>query len=89
MSDKNIRQYILDEVHAERIYQGTNAEDVKNGPFEWIAYITHHATRWFPGGFPPYSESTLKTFRKQMITVAALAVAAVEQFDRQHPDLKH
>lgn len=58
-------------------------DDDKNGPLEFTAYIAHHATRWFPGGFPPYSNEALHTFRNQMIKVAALAYAAVAWVDRR------
>lgn len=82
------RESILAEVSAERDYQdqkfgGADVDDRENGPFEWVAYITSYATRWFPGGFPPFSGTTQSAFRTSMIKVAALAVAAVEQYDRK------
>lgn len=52
-----------------------------NSPNDFVAYITHHATRWFPGGFPPYSMDTLQTFRKQMVKVMTLAVSAIRWVD--------
>lgn len=81
---------VYDEIKAERDYQdgrwGHRADDELNRPNDWSSYIAHHSTRWFSGGFPPYSASTVDSFRKQMIKVAALAVAAVESIDRQRAE---
>lgn len=78
---------VYEEVQKERLYQqaryGNDADDEKNTPNDFVAYISHHATRWFNGGFAPYSKGTIADFRKQMIKVAALAIAAVESIDRQ------
>lgn len=85
---KPFMQQIFDEVRAEREYQdkrwGHNADDTVNSPNDFVAYIAHYATRWLAGSLPPkYSTSVLNTYRKQMIKVAALAVAAIESLDRQ------
>lgn len=81
---------IIEEIVAERLYQdekwGHEADDKKNTPNDWVAYIGHHASRWFKGGFLPYSEDTVEAFRTQMVKVAALAVAAIESIDRQRVD---
>lgn len=81
------RQAILKEIDNEREYQvkkwGNGADDTKNQPNDWTAYIGHHSTRWFNGGFAPYDADTVAAFRKQMIKTAALAVAAVESIERQ------
>ena len=82
------RESILAEVSAERDYQdekwgGPEVDDRENGPFEWLTYICNYATKWFPGGFPPYSKETQVSYRDGLIKVAALAVAAVEQYDRK------
>lgn len=78
---------VYDEIKAEREYQdrrwGHAADDEKNDPNDWVAYISHHSTRWFNGGFSPYDAKTVLEFRQQMVKTAALAVAAVESFDRQ------
>ena len=78
---------ILNEIKAEREYQiarwGNDADDKLNGPNDWVAYIAHHSSRWFPGGFAPYSPEVLEDFRKQMVKVATLAVAAIESHDRK------
>lgn len=81
------RLEILREISLERNAQevkwGNNADDTLNTPNDFVAYISHHATRWFGGGFIPYSEETVNKFRRQMVKVAALAVAAIESVDRQ------
>lgn len=77
---------IINEIKAEREYQiakwGVEKDDTLNNPNDWVAYISHHSSRWFPGGFRPYSPEVLADFRKQMIKVATLAVAAIESHDR-------
>jgi hypothetical protein len=81
------RETILFEINNERVYQqkrwGDNADDTQNAPNDFVSYIAHHSTRWFNGGFAPYSSATVAEFRRQMIKVAALAVAAIESIDRQ------
>lgn len=83
------RNGVLAEVSAERDYQdekfgGPSVDDRENGYMEWVTYIAHFSTRWFGGGFPPFSAETDSAFRRAMIKVAALAVAAIEQYDRKH-----
>jgi hypothetical protein len=81
------RESIAQEVIAERLYQeqrfGNDADDTLNTPNDFVSFISYHSTRWFGGGFAPYSAETTAAFRKQMIKVAALAFAAVESLDRQ------
>ena len=81
------RAAIFAAVEAERARQdmrwGTDVDDQKNSPTDWVAYISHHATRWFKGGFKPYPKSVVDSYRDQMVRVAALAVAAIESLDRQ------
>ena len=76
---------ILEEIAAEREYQvekwGVEADLKVNTPMDFVGYIAFHSSRWFGGGFRPYSRETLRTFRKQMVKVAALAVAAIEHAD--------
>lgn len=76
---------ILDEIEAERTYQtekwGTDADLKVNTPMDFVGYIANHSSRWFGGGFRPYSRETLQAFRRQMIKVGALAVAAIEHVD--------
>ena len=83
------RESILAEVSAERDYQdsrfgGAEVDDRENGFMEWVGYVAKYSTSWFPGGFAPWSNETGLAFRKSMVKVAALAVAAVEQFDRKN-----
>ena len=76
---------ILDEIESEREYQkgkwGTENDLHVNTPMDFVGYIAHHSSRWFGGGFRPYSRQTLQAFRKQMIKVGALALAAIEHVD--------
>lgn len=82
-----LRQQIVNEVLSEREYNeekwGNEADDTKNRPNDWIAYIASYSTRWFTGGFSPYKPHEVLDFRKCMIKVAAIAIAAVESLDRQ------
>ena len=81
------RNQILEAIEAERDYQdgrwGTETDDTVNRPNDYIGYISHYATKWFSGGFPPYTPQNVDEFRESMIKVAAIAVAAVESLDRQ------
>ncbi len=78
---------IYDEIKAERDYQagrwGNEADLTVNTPNDFAAYIAHHSTRWFAGGFTPYPTPTVDAYRVQMVKVAALAVAAIEALDAQ------
>lgn len=84
---------ILGNIKAEREYQqerwGNEADDSVNEPNDFVAYINHYSTRWFPGGFVPYTPETVDKFRESMIKVAAIAVAAVESIDRQREEAGH
>jgi hypothetical protein len=68
---------IWEEVLKERSRQSTkyggNAHDDGHSVNDWVAYIAYHA------GLASYKAD----FRKQMVRVAALAVAAIECFDRR------
>lgn len=83
----NTRLKILDEIKAEREYQqekwGDDTDDGLNTPWMWAAYIGQYATRWMVGSFLPLKTSVTDEFRKCMVKVATLAVAAIESIDRQ------
>lgn len=85
--------YVLVELAAEREYQinkwGNDADDELNEPNDFIAYMNAYSTRWFPGGFAPYSPETIDAFRKSMVKTAAIAVAAIESVDRQREEAGH
>lgn len=76
---------ILNSIRKERQYQlskwGNTADLEINRPMDFVGYIAHHSTRWFNGGFAPYSKETLELYKNEMIKVAALAVAAIESTD--------
>lgn len=69
---------VYDEIQKERAYQdsrfGTEFDD-KNTANDWASYIARYASN------ASFSNS-YGEWRKQMIKVAAIAVAAVEAFDR-------
>ena len=73
---------VYEEIAAERAAQdakwGGPAHDDTHFASDWIGYIIDHARRAFAVG----------GFRRQMIRVAALAVAAVESHDRKWPQRK-
>ena len=75
------RQRIYKEIDEEREYQdnkwGTE-NDNKNTPNDWIAYITAYNGKAYR--YP----SDKDNFRKCMIKVAALAIAAIEACDRNN-----
>lgn len=81
------RESILEEINRERTYQqgrwGDSADDSKNTPWQWTAYIAAYATKWMRGSFPPITRDEADDFRAKMIKTAAIAVAAVESLDRQ------
>lgn len=77
---------VYEEIQAERTYQnnkwGTACDDSLNTPWMWASYISQYATSWMRGAFA-INDGDAKNFRKAMIKVAAIAVAAVESLDRQ------
>ena len=78
---------IYKEIVAERTYQkekwGNEVDDTLNTPWMWAAYISQYATKWMAGTFLPLKPDVTDTFRKAMVKVATLAIAAIESVDRQ------
>ena len=73
---------VLVEVANERGYQLErfgNKFDDGNKPNDWISYIAAYSGRAYSSKREGY---TCKLFRESMIKTAALAVAAVEAYDR-------
>jgi len=71
---------ILDEIKKEREYQNQkwgNDFDNRNNANDWSAYITRY------NGNASFAE-TPQEWRKQMLKVATLAVAAIESYDRNN-----
>lgn len=77
--------HVYYEVANERAAQdekwGGPAHDDRHGTAEWVAFIARHAGLAVNDGRP----ESLERFRRQMIRVAALAIAAVESHDRVWP----
>lgn len=70
------RDGIFNQIDDERAYQETkwgNGFDAKNTPNDWVAYISKYLGQTVT---MPFNEDT---FRKQLLKVATLAVAALEQ----------
>lgn len=79
---------VLQEIRDEREYQKKRydqAFDDANTPNDWVSYITTYAGQ---AGTATRNDRTLENFRKMMVKVAALAVAAVEAADRGAAGLK-
>ena|SRR5882724_12439815 len=71
---------IFEEIRAEREVQdakwGGPTHDDKHTQLEWWTFIKHHSRRSIRG-------KKTDSYRKQMIRVAALAIAAIQAFDRR------
>jgi hypothetical protein len=67
-------------VTAERAYQDNKwgNTDGQNDPYNWGAYIAAYTSRSLIG-FPGDTEARREAFKKDMVKVAALAVAALEK----------
>ena len=77
---KKIKESILNEIAIERERQdrmwGGPAHDDAHVSHDWVAYITKHLGRAVHFPWTP------EMFKRQMILIAALAVAAIEWADR-------
>ena len=75
-----MRNDIFKEIEAERVAQderwGGPEHDDKHGSYDWIAFITRNV------GLAVTRPWDAREFRRRMVRVAALAVAAVEWVDR-------
>jgi hypothetical protein len=60
-----------------------------NTPNDFVSYISNYSTRWFKGGFAPYTPDVVDEFRVSMLKTAALAIAAIESIDRQREEAGH
>jgi hypothetical protein len=79
LSTINKRSNIFVEISNERDYQDGKwgkENDDRNTPNDWIAYITAWTGKAYK--YPSCKDN----FRKNMVKVAAIAVAAVEACDR-------
>lgn len=81
---------VYDEIKAERDYQverwGLRADKELNTPNDFVSYISCYSTRWFDNTFEPYCSETVDAYRKAMVKVATLAVAAIEALDEQRAE---
>ena len=71
---------VFDEIVKERITQdekwGGSSHDDTHTQFDWTRFIRDHADRAVRG-------QARDNFRQQMVRVAALAVAAIQAYDRK------
>lgn len=78
------REYILREVETERQCQdhlwGGPAHDDRHAPADWLSILVRHLG--LAAG--DCAEIDPGRYRKQLVRVAAVAVAAAEAFDRRH-----
>lgn len=74
------RQDIFNEIQKERAYQTVKwgTSDPQNTEYNWAAYIGAYTNRSLIG-FPLSTAERREDFKKDMIKVAALAVAAIEE----------
>jgi hypothetical protein len=74
---------IFDEILEKREYQdsihGGPKHDDEHGPDDWLIFIDQYNTH----GFSHVASSDRLNYRDTLINIAALAVAAIESFDRQ------
>lgn len=91
--NKTIRDPIFEEIDKERRYQqerwGNGADDAKNTPWHFVAYIAKYAGGWQAGTWAPLQTDVVTAFRTAMVKVAAIAVAAIESVDRQRAAVGH
>lgn len=84
-------KYVLEEVSTERAYQKilySEDKDVGNSVQDWVAVLTRHlglasSDSDTDTNSPHVSQVDYARFRRQMMRVAAIAVAAVEATDRK------
>jgi hypothetical protein len=73
------RNFILLDIEAERKQEAHwGATDRLNTAYHWASYITHYATRNLAGNPNQFDR---EKFAEDMVKVAALAVAALENKD--------
>lgn len=96
MTDIEKVRAILEEGYAERLYQAkkwANGEIAKldkidddkiDRPDSWCMWMDRYKGTWNGYSFPfQYNDDTLRNFRKAMIKVMMLAVAAILWVDRR------
>ncbi|WP_025184035.1 MazG-like family protein [Leptospira kirschneri] len=86
------REKILSEINQERDRQDSRWGEQNHRPIEWIPILGEEVGEvnkaalesYFSGGIKDYSE-----YRKELIQVAAVAIAMIESYDRNKPaDIK-
>lgn len=72
---------VYEEIREERAHQDTKwggaQHDDQHHPHDWLTYLVGHLGRAWSYPFEP------DVYRRQLIRVAALAVAAIESYDRR------
>ena len=82
----NAREYLFSEINVERQMQdalwGGPQNDDQHSARDWVAILCRHVGLSMDDGQIPVDSVR---FRRQMVRVAALAVAAIESIDRRYP----
>lgn len=72
---------ILEEIHAERLHQdqkwGGPEHDDQHNFFQWMLFICNRSCK-------PIEHHNPESIRRHLVEIAALAVAAIEAFDRRY-----
>ena len=55
--------------------------DDENRPWDWMAYLARHLGKAVV--YPPLTKQGILVFRREMMNVAAIAVAAIQAMDRK------
>ncbi len=78
------------EVIAERKRQdrqwGGPEHDDEHGPDDWVRFINRHAAFAIDSVETLHASQGLSEYRRRLVQVAALALAAVKSYDRHDPN---
>jgi hypothetical protein len=77
---ENIFNAIIDERHRQDEKWGGPDHDDKHSYGDWIIYLVQHLAK-------ASLAVSRQRYRYQLVRIAALAVAAIESFDRKYPDV--
>ena len=80
MSKQVIYKDISDERARQDTKWGGRKHDDKHSKHEWLGYIREHTYKAEKEGI--YGKGDGEAYRKRLVEVAALAVAAIESYDR-------
>jgi NTP pyrophosphatase (non-canonical NTP hydrolase) len=78
---------ILEEIKSERQKQDVKWGEQNHNPIEWIAILTEEVGEASKAALEAHfrDPSQIVDYRKELIQVAAVAVAMIESLDRNNP----